>query len=147
MALYVSLGRRRTRAVLAAIVVAVVAFAGGLLLGRQQVPSVAARVRTVQSDAGSVATGLERLDVEYAKVVAGTDSLDKAVLVPIDATIATAQRALGDAPWLTSQQRAAIVDALATTRASAQAEDPTAVFDQHLHDTAALVRSTFGVVA
>jgi hypothetical protein len=118
-----------------------------LLTGRQQLPSVNDRVATVQSDAGNVATGLERLDVEYAKVVAGTDSLEEAVLAPIDASIATAQQALDDAPWITSQQRAAIVDALATTRASAQARDPAAVFDQHLHDTAAMVRSTFGVTA
>ena len=145
MALYVSVGRRRLRAVVAAIVVGVLAFGTGLLIGRQQVASVGDRVRTVQSNADQIATGLDRLDVEYANVVAGTESLAEAVLAPLDETITDAQHALDEAPWLTSQQRAAIVDALAITRASAQANDPADVFDGHLADTATLVRTTFGV--
>jgi hypothetical protein len=147
MALYVSAARRRTRAVAAAVVVGVLAFGAGLLIGRQQVPSVNDRIHAVQSDAGQIATGIERLDVEYANVVAGTDSLAEGVLAPIDETIRTAQRALDDAPWITAQQRAAVVDALAETRASAVARDPADVFDRHLADTAALVRTTFAVVA
>jgi hypothetical protein len=147
MALYISVGKRRTRAIIAAVVVGILAFGVGLLIGRQQVPSVNDRVDTVQLDAGNIATGLERLDVEYANVLAGTDSLDEGVLKPIDETIASAQQALENAPWVTSQQRAAIVDALARTRASAESKDPAPVFDQHLADTAALVRTTFGVTA
>ncbi len=145
MALYISAGRRRRRAVVAAVAVGVLAFVLGLLIGRQQVPSVGDQIRTVQDDAGQVATGLERLDTEYAKVVAGTDTLAGAVLAPIDSVIATAQRALGGAPWITAQERAALVDALTQARASAEARDPADVFDQHLKDTAKLVRTTFGV--
>jgi hypothetical protein len=145
MALYVSRGRRRTRAVVASIVVGILAFGIGLLIGRQQVPSVSDRIATVQTDAGDIATGLERLDVEYAKVVAGTDSLDKAVLAPIDESATSAQHALDDAPWVTSTERAGVVDALARLRASALQHDPAGVFDQHLKDAAALVRTTFGV--
>jgi len=145
MALYVSARKRRTRAVIAAVIVGVLAFGVGLLVGRQQVPSIADRIATVQNDANDVATGLERLDVEYAKVLAGTDSLDKAVLDPIDQSVRRAQRALDDAPWVTAAQRAAVVDALAQTRQSAVAGDAQDVFVNHLDDTAALVRSTFGV--
>ncbi|MEO5900292.1 MAG: hypothetical protein ABIR68_09185 [Ilumatobacteraceae bacterium] len=147
MTLYISAGRRRRRAVVAAVAVGVLALVLGLLIGRQQVPSVADRIHSVQNDAGQVATGLERLDTEYAKVVAGTDTLAGAVLAPIDSVISTAQRVLGDAPWITAQERAAIVDALTQTRASAEAMDTASVFDQHLKDTAALVRTTFGVSA
>jgi hypothetical protein len=147
VALYISAGRRRRRAVIAAVVVGVLAFTAGLLVGRQQVPSVADRISRVQGDAGQVATGLERLDTEYANALAGTDTLDGAVLAPIDDVIATAQRALQQAPWITAQERAAVVQALTTTRASAEAHDPADVFDRHLKDTAALVRTTFGVVA
>jgi hypothetical protein len=145
MALYISAGRRRRRAVAAAVVVGVLAFVAGLLIGRQQVPSVGDRIHSVQADAAQVATGLERLDTEYAKVLAGTDTLAGAVLAPIDSVISTAQRALGDAQWITPQERAAVVDALTQTRASAEAKDPADVFDQHLEDTATLVRTTFGV--
>lgn len=145
MALYVSARKRRTRAVIAAVVVGLLAFGIGWLIGRQQVPSVNDRVAAVQDDAQGVATGLERLDVEYAKVLAGTDSLDEAVLAPIDQTVTRAQHALDDAPWVTAAQRAAVVDALAQTRASAVAKDPQDTFVGHLHDTAALVRTTFGI--
>jgi hypothetical protein len=145
MALYISAGRRRRRTVAVAVAVGVLAFVAGLLIGRQQVPSVADRIHSVQGDAGRVATGLERLDTEYAKVLAGTDTLAGAVLAPIDSVISTAQQALNDAPWITAQERAALVDALTTTRASAEATDPADIFDQHLKDTADLVRTTFGV--
>jgi len=145
MALYVSASKRRTRAVIACVVVGLVAFGIGWVFGRQQVPSVADRIAQVQNDASAVATGLQRLDVEYAKVLAGTDSLDKAVLDPIDQSVRQAQRALDDAPWVTTAQRAAVVDALAQTRQSAVAGDAQDVFVNHLDDTAALVRSTFGV--
>ena len=94
MALYVSARRRRTRAAIGAAVVGLLAFGLGLLVGRQQVPSVGERIAAVQRDAGDVATGLERLDIEYAKVLAGTDSLDEAVLAPIDQAITRAQHAL-----------------------------------------------------
>jgi hypothetical protein len=147
MALYVSRSRRRTRAVIAAVVVGVLAFAAGLLIGRQQVPSVGDRIHAVQADAGQIATGLERLDIEYANVVAGTDSLDEGVLAPIDETIRATQHALDGAPWITATERAALVDALAETRASAEQRDAADVFDQHLSDTAALVRTTFGITA
>lgn len=144
MALYISARKRRTRAVIVAVVVGLLAFGLGLLVGRQQVPSVGDRISAVQQDADEVATGLERLDVEYAKVLAGTDSLDQAVLAPIDQTVTRAQHALDDAPWIVAAQRAAILDALAQTRQSAVAGDPQDMFVAHLEDTAALVRSTFG---
>ena len=145
MALYVSARKRRTRAVVACIVVGLLAFGVGWLFGRQQMPSVSERIANVQDDAAAVATGLERLDVEYANVLAGTDSLDQAVLKPIDQTVTRAQHALDDAPWVTAVQRAAILDALAKTRQSAVAEEPQDTFVGHLQDTAAIVRSTFGI--
>jgi len=147
MTLYISAGRRRRRAVVAAVTIGVLAFVLGLLIGRQQGPSVVDRIHSVQNDADQVATGLERLDIEYANVLAGTDSLAEGVIAPIDETIATAQSALNDAPWITAQERAAIVEALTTTRASAAAKDPADVFDRHLKDTADLVRTVFGVAS
>jgi hypothetical protein len=147
MALYVSARKRRTRAVIAAVVVGLLAFGVGLLVGRQQVPSVSERIHQVQDDASAVATGLERLDVEYANVLAGTDSLDEGVLAPLDESVDEAQHALDDAPWVTSAQRSALLDALARTRESAVGGDPQDVFVSHLTDTAALVRATFGVQA
>jgi hypothetical protein len=147
VALYVSKGKRLRRAVIAVLVAGALAFLLGLLIGRQQVPSVDSRVASVQSAAANIATGLERLDVEYQKVLAGTDSLQKAVLQPLDETVNSAQKTLNRAPWITAAQRSALLDALAATRASAAGNDPLATFEQHLTDTAALVRAAFGIAA
>jgi hypothetical protein len=64
MALYTSVGTRRRRAIVAIVLAAVIAFGLGWLIGRQQVPSVDQRVDDVRSAAESIATGIERLDIE-----------------------------------------------------------------------------------
>ena len=112
MALYISAGRRFRRTLVIAVAAAVVAFAIGWLIGHQQVPSIAERVAEVQQDGESQATGLERLGIEYEQVLAGTDDLDSSVLQPLDDLRAELQSTMDRAPWLTSDERAALLDAV-----------------------------------
>ncbi|MEO5722731.1 MAG: hypothetical protein ABIQ39_13600 [Ilumatobacteraceae bacterium] len=147
MALYVSAAARRRKAIAVAVVVGILAFGVGLLIGRQQVPSIDSRVQSVQSQAGDIATGIERLDIEYRKVLAGGDSMDLAVLRPLTELVTRAQHAMNDAPWITATQRNALLDALTQLHQSAAATDPLATFEQKLASSAGVVRSTFGVKA
>ena len=145
MALYISARKRRTRAVIVAVVVGLLAFGLGLLVGRQQVPSVGDRIsrRPAGRRRGGHRPGTAGRRVRQGarrhrltrSGRAGADRPDRCT---------RAQHALDDAPWITAAQRAAILDALAQTRQSAVAGDPQDMFVAHLQDTAALVRSTFG---
>ncbi len=146
MALYVSARKRRTRAVIAAVVVGLLAFGVGLLIGRQQVPSVGDRIAAVQTRRRRRG---HRPRAPRRRVRQGPrrHRLARPGRARADrpgghARPARARRRSVDRP---RAQRAAILDALAQTRQSAVAGDPQDTFVGHLQDTAALVRSTFGV--
>jgi len=146
MALYVSAGTRRRRTVVTAVVAAVVALALGWLIGRQQVPSIDERVSSVQTAAGDIATGIERLDIEYEQVLSGSgDTVDAGVIQPLDGLRTQLQSTLDRAPWLTQSARTALLDQLAEIEASARRSDPLADFQALLTGTGAAVRATFGV--
>jgi len=146
MALYVSVARRRRRAAIVALVASALCLAVGVTIGRQQVPSLDARVASVETRAGDVATGLERLNIEYQQVRDGTDSLEESVLTPFAELLSLTQETMDQAPWLTPSQRNALLEALAVTRQSALDGDPVPTFQQHADAAAALVRGTFGVL-
>lgn len=145
MALYISAGRRRRRAVIVAAIVGVLAFGAGILVGRQQVPSIDSRVASVAASADDIATGVERLDIEYEQVLAGGDTLEQGVLTPFDELRRELQHNLDRAPWVAASQRSTLLDSLAAARQSAVDGDTLDAFRTHLRDTAALVRSVFGV--
>ena len=119
MACYVSASRRLRRTIVIASAVGLLAFAFGWLVGRQQVPSIEQRVADVQESAHDIATGLERLGIEYEQVLAGTDALDSSVLIPLDQLRTDMQQTMDRAPWMTRAQRSSILDALAQARQSA----------------------------
>ena len=145
MALYVSAARRLRRTIVIAAVVGVVAFALGWLTGREQVPSIDHRVSQVQAAAGDIATGLERLDIEYEQVLDGTDALDASVLTPLDELRTDLQSTMDRAPWLSVEQRAAVLDLVAQARQAAVDGVSLDAFTADVDDAAAAVRSTFGV--
>ncbi len=147
MARYVSKSERLRRIVAVALACAVVAFALGWLYGRQQVPSVGDQVAAARDRATLIATGIERLDIEYQQVLSGTDgeTLERGVLAPLDELRVSLQQAMDDAPWLTAAQRAAALDALATARAAAEATATQGAFTASLGRAATVVRQTFGV--
>jgi predicted PurR-regulated permease PerM len=145
VALYVSRGTRRRRTVIAVVVAALVAFGIGLLIGRQMTSSIDERVDSVRNSADQVATAIERLDIEYAQVLDGTDVLQTAVLTPIDDLREQLQSTMERAPWLVADQRSTMLDAIAQLSSSANAHDPAETFDAHLADAAKAVRTAFGV--
>jgi hypothetical protein len=144
MALYISAGRRFRRTLVIAVAAAVVAFAIGWLIGHQQVPSIAERVNEVQQDGESQATGLERLSIEYEQVLAGTDDLDSSVLQPLDDLRTELQSTMDRAPWLTSDQRAEMLDAVAQVRQNAVDGVPLESFTASATAAATLIRQELG---
>jgi len=145
MALYISESRRRRRIVVTAAIVGAVALVVGFLIGRQQVPSVDERVDSVRSTAVDIATGLERLEIEYEQVKAGTDDLQSSVLVPLDDLRADLQGAMDDAPWVTAAQRAEVLDEIAGVREAASSDVSADDLNAQLLAAAAKVRLLFGV--
>jgi len=144
MALYVSAGRRFRRTLVIALAAAVVAFAIGWLVGRQQVPSISNRVAEVQQDSEREATGLERLGIEYQQVLAGTDDLDSSVLQPLDDVRAELQTTMDRAPWLSNDERAALLDAVSQVRQNAVDEVPLDAFTASATKAATLIRQQLG---
>ena len=144
MALYVSKSKRFRRTLGIAVAAAVVALGIGYLIGRQQVPSITARVATVQQDGEREATGLERLGIEYEQVLAGTDDLDSSVLQPLDDLRSDLQSTMDDAPWLTSAERAALLDAVSQVRQNAVDQVPLDSFTTSATAAATLLRQQLG---
>lgn len=144
MALYISAGRRFRRTLVIVVAAAAVAFAIGWLIGHQQVPSIAERVSEVQQDGESQATGLERLGIEYEQVLTGTDDLDSSVLQPLDDLRAELQSTMDRAPWLTSAERAALLDAVSQVRQNAVDGVPLESFTASATAAATLVRQDLG---
>ncbi len=145
MALYVSAGKRFRRVLAIAIAVGAVAFFLGWLIGRQQVPSIDERVSQVQTSADRLATGLERLGIEYEQVLAGSDDLDGGVIVPLDDLRSDLQSTMDRAPWLSSAERASALDAIAGVRQAALDGQTLDQFDEVASAAAATVRSMFGL--
>lgn len=145
MALYVSAGTRRRRAVVAVVVAAVVAFGIGLIVGRQQVPSVDEQVNRVRSHAADIATGIERLDIEYEQVLAGQDTAQGGVIEPLDDLRRDLQSTLDDAPWIGASTRTALLDALAAIESGATAKVPLADMQALLAEAGTTIRDAFDV--
>lgn len=146
MALYISAARRRRRTVAVAVAVGLVAVAVGWLIGRQQVPSIDDRVAEVQRDAGSIAAGIERLDIEYEQVLTGasSDPVATSVVAPLDDLRTQLQHTLDRAAWVTTPQRSALLDSLAAARQAALDQVELDPFRALLDDAAAQVRATLG---
>jgi hypothetical protein len=144
MALYISAGKRFRRTLVIAVAAAVVAFAIGWLIGHQQVPSISERVTEVQQDGEQAATGLERLGIEYEQVLAGTDGVDSSVLQPLDGLRTELQSTMDRAPWLTSDQRAEMLDAVSQVRQNAVDGVPLDSFTSSATAAATLIRQELG---
>ena len=148
MALYVSEAKRLRRVVVVAATVGVVALAIGWAIGRQQIASIDERVREVQTEGARVASAVERLDIEYEQVLsANGDSIAQGVIAPLAEVRAILQKTLDRAPWVTAQQRAAILDALAQVDSDANAKVDADAFRASLKNASTLIRTTMGATA
>jgi hypothetical protein len=145
MALYVSVGTRRRRALVAIVVAALVAFGLGWLIGRQQVPSVEQRVTDVRQAAAEIATGIERLDIEYEQVLNGDDTVQGGVIEPLDGLRSDLIATMDDAPWIASATRASLLDSLAAVESAVNATAPLPDVQLTLTEAATQVRTAFAV--
>jgi hypothetical protein len=147
MTLYISAARRQRRAIAWAIVVGLVAFLLGLLLGRQQVPSIDDRIASVQRAASEIASGVERLDIEYEQALStsGSDTVAAGVVAPLDGLRTRLQQTMDRAPWLAPSQRQALLDSVAELRSGALERMALDDFRSRSHAIGDLVRATFGV--
>ncbi len=144
MALYTSERTRWRRMVTAVGLSVAVSGTLGVLVGRQQVPSVAEQVRSVKSEAGEIATGVERLDIEYDQVLAGQgDSVKAGVIEPLGGLRVRMQAAFDRSPWITSARRAEVLDSFAAVEAAANRRVSTEAFTVLLKSTGSLIRESF----
>lgn len=145
MALYVSVATRRRRAAFAVAVTGLLALGLGVLIGRQQVPSIDQRVADVRTAAADIATGIERLDIEYEQVLIGADTAEGGVIEPLDGLRTDLIQTMDDAPWLAPSTRSTLLDGLAAidsaVTASAALDEVRAV----LGSSAQQIRSAFAV--
>lgn len=147
MALYLSAGRRLRRLIGIATGTATVALLVGVAIGRQQVPSISNRVRSVQAAASDVAIGVERLDIEYEQTLdtSGSDTVQAGVLTPLDELRTRLQSTFERAPWLSSQQRAAVLDDIAEVSSAAASGVTLDAFRAVTKKAGASIRATLGV--
>jgi len=149
VARYVPVARRRRNAALVAIATLFVGLALGWLLGKQSAPSVSASVHDAQQHAADIAVQLERLPIEYQQTVngSGEDTVQKAVLAPLDDLQADLTNAFDDAPWVAPTARAAAQDALAEARRAALDRASADEFQSAVGAAADSVRTAFGIAA
>lgn len=145
MALYVSSARRARRTAIIALGAAVVALVIGWAIGRAQIPSIESRVSEVQADAERIATNVERLDIEYEQALANTgDSVIAGVVSPLNGDRLELQHTMDRAPWITTVQRSAVLDALANVESGAKGRIPLTEFRERTTAAGKLIRSTLG---
>jgi hypothetical protein len=141
MALYVPASRRRRRT----FVFVGLALGAGLLLGgvigRATAPDVDDRLRSVRSDARQTAAGLRVIAIHDESDTAGNDT-QGAELVLRD-TREELQSEFDDAPWLTTPQRGALLQALDALEG--QDDKTTEEFGQRAEGLAQQIETTFGV--
>ena len=149
MALYISSGRRMRRTIVATALAAIVGLGLGIAIGRQQVPSIADSALQVQTAASDVSIGVERLDIEYEQTLdaSGSDSVEAGVITPLDELRTRLQTTFDRAPWITSQQRAAVLDDLAEVAAAAKAGVALDTFRAVAQKAGANIRTTLGVAS
>ena len=132
MALYVPASRRRIHAVVIGVVALVVGLVAGLLVGRASVTTTSERITHVRHEADDLATRVQALTIEYEQAFTGQgDTVQGGVLDALNGIDRDAAAAIGDAPWLTAANRAAVTEALQQLRTSAEAKvDPQTFADQ-----------------
>jgi len=144
MALYVSAGRRRRTAIVAAAVALVVGLAAGVLIGRGTATTIDDRIAEGREAGRRFAAALRVLPLEYEQAV--TDDGESGGAQPIvDRSLAGEEAAMDAAPWLSDEQIATVRDRLEVLR-SAPADDLTPdEFAAAVDEAVAAVETVFGI--
>ena len=142
MALYVSQRIRQRNTLLAVLATAVIAGSLGIVIGRQQVPSISDRVAKVSTSATDIATGVERLDIEYEGALSGNgDGVETSVLEPLRGLRTEMQSTLDEAPWVTAAERRQVIDSFAAVESAAKSKLPPTEFTSVLQSAGEDIRS------
>ncbi len=142
MALYVSQRIRQRNALLAVLATAVLVGSLGVVIGRQQVPSIRERVTKISTQGTDIATGVERLDIEYEQVLSGEgDSVEAGVLEPLRGLRIRMQTTLDEAPWVSPSERRNVIDSFTAVEAAANANVSPIEFTAVLQTTGDIIRS------
>ncbi len=147
MARYIPIARRRRNAALVAVATLFVGIALGWLLGKQSAPSVSSAVADAQQQAADIAVQLQRLPIEYQQTIngSGEDTVQKAVIAPLDDLQAQATNAFDEAPWISAKVRADAQDAIAEVRQAALDKVSADEFETAVNSAADTIKSAFGL--
>lgn len=105
MATYVSKRQRQRRLITAVVAAAIVASAGGWVVGRASVPTVTERVTQARASGEELATRISALTIEYEQAVGGRgDSVAAGVLQPLTGITADLDVLLSRAEWVGSAE-------------------------------------------
>ena len=149
MARYIPIARRRRNAAFVVVAALFVGIALGWLVGKQSAPSVSSAVHDAQQHAADIAVQLERLPIEYQQTIngSGEDTVQKAVIAPLDDLQADTTNAFDDAPWVSPKARADAQDAIAQVRQAASDKVSADEFETAVNNAADAIRSAFGLEA
>ena len=149
MARYIPIARRRRNAALVAVATLFVGIAFGWLLGKQSAPSVSSAVADAQQQAADMVVQLQRLPIEYQQTIngSGEDTVQKAVIAPLDDLQAQATNAFDDAPWVLPAARAHAQDTIAEVRQAALDKVSADEFETAVNDAADAIKSAFGLAS
>ena len=146
MALYISVGRRRRRVIVAAALALVVGLSVGLLVGRRSVTTPSEQSRAVAVRGRDLATRIDALTIEFEQAVNGTgDSVAKGVIEPLVGIDRDLRSTLASAPWLvpaTTRDLRAMIAELRTDATSGMAP---AEFESATAAVSKAVRRALGV--
>ena len=145
MALYISAGRRRRRALATAAAALVLGLLVGLFVGRAMVTTPAEQARAVAANARDLATRVDALTIEYEQAVGGTgDSVAKGVVEPLAGIEKDLRAALARAPWIGARARTALLGAIDGLRRDATSGMSPTSFDAATATVSATLRTTLG---
>jgi len=113
MALYVPAARRRRRLLVFTGAALLVGLLLGAFIGRGTAPTVDDRIEAVRNDARQTAAGLRVIALhDESNAVSNAGEGDGGTQLVLDRTRAELREEFDDAPWITTEQRDELINAL-----------------------------------
>jgi hypothetical protein len=145
MALYISAGRRRRTAIIAAVVALLIGLAAGFLVGRGTATTIDDTVTAARDAGRKFSSSLRVLPLEYEKVATANGGSTKEAADIIRRSLADEQATLDTAPWLSDDAISSVKTALDALRQAPTTDLPPADFDAAVDTAAAAVEQAFGI--
>ena len=145
MALYISAGRRRRTAIVAAVVALVVGLAAGFGIGRGTATSIEDTVTSARDAGRNFASSLRVLPLEYEDVAKANGGSTSGAADIVRRSLAAEQATLDSAPWLSATTIANVKAKLDVIRKAPTTDLAPVDFDAAVDDAAKAVEDAFGV--